>query len=108
MSKVRIVGLGTMIWEERCILTDDIATGYVEDIYSDMVPVKLSILGPGKLGQLVELPPEYRQIAKEKGVINYVLPFVSDGNNVVDAEGSKKMECDSQWRADFIAKALNS
>jgi hypothetical protein len=61
--KVRIVGLGCMAQGEKCILSDLEATGYIE-INHEMEPCRLSILGPGSIGEFVEVPLEFQDKLK--------------------------------------------
>jgi hypothetical protein len=60
--KVRIVQVFlSKSWAEMhgpCVLTGEPSTGTFEvDDYEEW-PVKLSVLGPGPMGTLVEVPPE--------------------------------------------------
>jgi hypothetical protein len=49
----RLVGLGTMLGDERCLATGTKATGYIEQD-GDMVPVNLKLFGSGKMGEYIE------------------------------------------------------
>jgi hypothetical protein len=55
--KVRIVGLifEPEIDNERCQLSGELADGYIE-LFGEMVPCKMSLLGPGTIGEEVDLP----------------------------------------------------
>jgi hypothetical protein len=62
--KVRIVGLGAHD-DEVCVLTGEPATGYIEGKIGDMLPCKLSVLGPGMIGEAVTVPVEYHSKLSE-------------------------------------------
>ncbi len=68
---VIIVGLGCEQENEICFLTGEAATGYVDIGNFEMTPCRLSILGPGGIGQKVWVPSEYwprlEQAQKELG-----------------------------------------
>lgn len=72
--KVRIVGLGTETDNEVCIFTGELATGYVEfpNEPGEMQPCRLAILGPGSIGQLVEVPKQFiKQNPKVRVIFEY-------------------------------------
>ena len=49
----RIVGLGTMLGDEKCLATGTRATGYIEKD-GEMIPVNLKLFGSGKMGEKAE------------------------------------------------------
>lgn len=57
--KVKIVKFGCMKDNEKCILSGNQATGYIE-IKGNMEPCDLSLLGPGCIGEMVTVPECYR------------------------------------------------
>lgn len=106
--KVRIVGLGVMSGDETCVLSGKEATGYVEDKYHDVAPVNLKLLGPGKLGQYVDLPDEYRGAAKDAGILPWQSPFSANGTKVIDREGDVYGDFESKEVAEKASKDLSS
>lgn len=57
--KVRIIGLGVMRDVDTCALSGKRASGYVDVGDGELTPCALTLLGPGPIGSMVDVPPEY-------------------------------------------------
>ena len=54
--QVRVIGLGTILRVERCVLTGKLATGYIDLGDGNISPCYLPVLGPVNVDELVEVP----------------------------------------------------